>query len=302
MPPALTDRCALASCAATAGAVAAESTAVLSPGGRAGSQGPLALGAGALVATPDRNRVTAVMLTSRMSVGSTRGGGGSSTNVARAFAATGIATPSGGGGRVSALGRAGPQQGSRRGSLDLDLTPGNGTVQTWIVMEYCDKGCLQVGGRAGVGAEKRHTRCHAGTAVREAARMVVWWSGGATPHPPTRVKRVNGTCRPTSPDHLAAVPLVQDAIERGWLRTERSAVSGRPNMAAVLATAREVAAALAYLHSQNVVRGAAWRDGDSHGTGGHAGVGQGAPGFALVTPQAARAYLASPAHPSCTRP
>ncbi|KAG2434249.1 hypothetical protein HXX76_007974 [Chlamydomonas incerta] len=197
----------------TAGAVASESTPVLSPSSRTSTYTPLALGAAPPAATPERNRVSAVMLTSRMSAGSTRGGGGgSSTNVARAFAG-GIATV--GGARVSALGRAGQQDGNRA-SMDLDLTPGNGSVQTWIVMEYCDKGCLQ------------------------------------------------------------------DAIERGWLRTERSAVSGRPNMAAVLATAREVAAALAYLHSQNVVHGdlSGWNVMlCSAGAGGGAAATQGGRGF-----------------------
>ncbi|KAG2432561.1 hypothetical protein HXX76_008906 [Chlamydomonas incerta] len=48
---------------------------------------------------------------------------------------------------------------------------------------------------------------------------------------------------------------LQEAIDRGWLRTERSALSGGPNMAAVLATAREVAAAMSYLHANSVVHG-----------------------------------------------
>lgn len=48
---------------------------------------------------------------------------------------------------------------------------------------------------------------------------------------------------------------VQEAIDRGWLRTERSALQGGPCLPAVVATATEVAYALAYLHSHNVVHG-----------------------------------------------
>lgn len=75
-----------------------------------------------------------------------------------------------------------------------DVCSRSNLIQTWIILEFCDKGCLQ------------------------------------------------------------------EAMDRGWLRTERSAVSGGPNLAAVLATAREVASALAYLHSANVVHGdlSAW--------------------------------------------
>ncbi|GIL56613.1 hypothetical protein Vafri_11948 [Volvox africanus] len=70
-----------------------------------------------------------------------------------------------------------------------DPVSGSNRIQTWILLEFCDKGSLQ------------------------------------------------------------------EAIDRGWLRTERSALSGGPNLAAVLATAREVASALAYLHAANVVHG-----------------------------------------------
>ncbi|KAG2487849.1 hypothetical protein HYH03_013566 [Edaphochlamys debaryana] len=77
-----------------------------------------------------------------------------------------------------------------RASFEMDSAGGGSSmVQTWILMEFCDRGCLQ------------------------------------------------------------------EAIDRGWLRTERSALNGGPNMPAVLATAREVASALAYLHSASVVHG-----------------------------------------------
>ncbi|GFR42473.1 hypothetical protein Agub_g3381 [Astrephomene gubernaculifera] len=66
--------------------------------------------------------------------------------------------------------------------------------QTWLLMEYCDRGCLQ------------------------------------------------------------------DAIDRGWLRTSPSAENSAPRMDAVLATAIELASALSYLHSKDIVHGdlSAW--------------------------------------------
>ncbi|KAK9816932.1 hypothetical protein WJX72_007171 [[Myrmecia] bisecta] len=45
------------------------------------------------------------------------------------------------------------------------------------------------------------------------------------------------------------------AIDAGWFRTERSLMTGRPDMAAILTTAAEIASALAYLHSQNILHG-----------------------------------------------
>ncbi|GLC36181.1 hypothetical protein PLESTF_001471200 [Pleodorina starrii] len=79
--------------------------------------------------------------------------------------------------------------GTARTRISEDAGSGSNMIQTWILLEFCDKGCLQ------------------------------------------------------------------EAIDRGWLRTERSALQGGPNLAAVLATAREVASALAYLHAANVVHG-----------------------------------------------
>ncbi|KIZ03647.1 Mitogen-activated protein kinase kinase kinase [Monoraphidium neglectum] len=61
--------------------------------------------------------------------------------------------------------------------------------QTWIVLEYCDKGCLQ------------------------------------------------------------------DAVDRGWLRSGRSYANAEPDLLAVLITAREIASAMLYLHSVGVVHG-----------------------------------------------
>ncbi|KXZ51728.1 hypothetical protein GPECTOR_11g175 [Gonium pectorale] len=66
--------------------------------------------------------------------------------------------------------------------------------QTWLIMEYCDRGCLQ------------------------------------------------------------------DAIDRGWLRTSPALENSAPRMDAVLATAVELASALSYLHSKDIVHGdmSAW--------------------------------------------
>ncbi|KAG2432963.1 hypothetical protein HXX76_008691 [Chlamydomonas incerta] len=66
--------------------------------------------------------------------------------------------------------------------------------QTWLIMEYCDRGCLQ------------------------------------------------------------------DAVDRGWLRVSPALESSGPRMDAVLATAVELASALAFLHSKDIVHGdmSAW--------------------------------------------
>ncbi|PNW77428.1 hypothetical protein CHLRE_10g436100v5 [Chlamydomonas reinhardtii] len=66
--------------------------------------------------------------------------------------------------------------------------------QTWLIMEYCDRGCLQ------------------------------------------------------------------DAVDRGWLRVSSALESSGPRMDAVLATAVELASALAFLHSKDIVHGdmSAW--------------------------------------------
>lgn len=57
----------------------------------------------------------------------------------------------------------------------------------------------------------------------------------------------------------AAVPrycsCVQDAVDRGWLRTERNCIDSMPNMDAVLPTALEIASAMQYLHAHDVIHG-----------------------------------------------
>lgn len=51
--------------------------------------------------------------------------------------------------------------------------------------------------------------------------------------------------------------MVQDAIERGWFMTEDSLVASAPaaDMFAVYATAHDIASAMTYLHSQDIVHG-----------------------------------------------
>ena len=48
---------------------------------------------------------------------------------------------------------------------------------------------------------------------------------------------------------------LQDAVDRGWLRTERSIVHGTPDMDAIWTTAREIAAGMTYLHSLDILHG-----------------------------------------------
>lgn len=47
----------------------------------------------------------------------------------------------------------------------------------------------------------------------------------------------------------------QDGIDRGWFRTNRSAIHGLPDLLPILATAREVASGMAHLHSINILHG-----------------------------------------------
>ena len=48
---------------------------------------------------------------------------------------------------------------------------------------------------------------------------------------------------------------VQDAVLRGWFRTNRSPTSGQPDLRTVAMTALEIASAMVFLHSNNVVHG-----------------------------------------------
>lgn len=47
----------------------------------------------------------------------------------------------------------------------------------------------------------------------------------------------------------------QDGVDRGWFRTNRSAIHGLPDLVPILATAREVASGMAHLHSMNILHG-----------------------------------------------
>lgn len=51
--------------------------------------------------------------------------------------------------------------------------------------------------------------------------------------------------------------VAQEAIEKGWLREERTLTSadGAPNLATILAVAREIASGMAFLHERGVVHG-----------------------------------------------
>jgi hypothetical protein len=65
--------------------------------------------------------------------------------------------------------------------------------------------------------------------------------------------------RPSSPRTPAVLEYcdkgcLQDAIDCGWMR-ENPAAPGPPNILAVLATAREIASGMAYLHARGVVHG-----------------------------------------------
>ena len=48
---------------------------------------------------------------------------------------------------------------------------------------------------------------------------------------------------------------MQDAIERGWFKTEPSQKSGKPDLGVILDAALELAEAMQYLHSRGIVHG-----------------------------------------------
>lgn len=81
-------------------------------------------------------------------------------------------------------------------------------------------------------------------------------------HPPTHP--------PNSPTHppthsLVTCPVyissprftgfVQDAVQQGWFSTSRSPLSGQPDLRTVAMTALEVASAMSFLHSKDIVHG-----------------------------------------------
>ena len=55
--------------------------------------------------------------------------------------------------------------------------------------------------------------------------------------------------------HCNLIHLLQDGIERGWFRTNRSAIYGLPDLICILATAREIASGMAHLHSLDILHG-----------------------------------------------
>lgn len=52
---------------------------------------------------------------------------------------------------------------------------------------------------------------------------------------------------------LCELGSLQEAVDAGWLRTSRDPLNSAPHLPAILATAREIAAGMAYLHSEGVV-------------------------------------------------
>ena len=57
------------------------------------------------------------------------------------------------------------------------------------------------------------------------------------------------------PEYGFCLDFLQDGIDRGWFRTNRSAINGLPDLTPILATAREIASGMAHLHSLNILHG-----------------------------------------------
>ncbi len=54
---------------------------------------------------------------------------------------------------------------------------------------------------------------------------------------------------------MSGLFVVQDAVLRGWFRTNRSPTSGQPDLRTVAMTALEIASAMVFLHSNSIVHG-----------------------------------------------
>lgn len=85
--------------------------------------------------------------------------------------------------------------------------------------------------------------CHYAASLQRPAEMLkTHWSSGNSAVVSAAVLVHDNVC-------------LQDGIDRGWFRTNRSAIHGLPDIMPILATAREVASGMAHLHSMNILHG-----------------------------------------------
>lgn len=115
----------------------------------------------------------------------------------------------------------------------------------WLVLEYCDMGCLQV-------------TCCCLSLYLKCLRKSCLLSGGLF---------ILGAASCWSMRDAACLLCMhgswwllwraQEAVDKGWMREERSltSVDGVPCLATILAVALEIAQGMSFLHERNVVHG-----------------------------------------------
>ncbi len=110
--------------------------------------------------------------------------------------------------------------------------------QTWIVLEYCDKGCLQVGE-----GPSSNLPTHAPIPLSHRPSLIMYTHPHHTHahHTPAPLTTHHSNTHSHAHTHThASRPPPQDAVDRGWLRDTPSFVQGGPNILAALTTAHEV--------------------------------------------------------------
>ncbi len=70
----------------------------------------------------------------------------------------------------------------------------------------------------------------------------------STGHPVSSSHQILSLCR-------LFTAVVQDAVVKGWFRTSRDPTKGGPDYRAIAMTALEVASAMAFLHSHDIIHG-----------------------------------------------
>ena len=161
-------------------------------------------------------------------------------------------------------------------------------MEVWLLLEYCNKGTLRVCHSITptcctplcpcklIHALKLILWCCLGPLIDWAtqtflqnvhvcsSRDIAMFSWQRIVLTPASVSTQQHVCDHTStsikhnslvaPEKLC-ICMWQDGVDRGWFRTNRSAIHGLPDLMPILATAREIASGMAHLHSMNILHG-----------------------------------------------